>query len=232
MTTDKEPYAENWGAWIDQWYETMPTAARDQDENDGADSAPVKRQKSPRRKQIITMTAALGGLVLLGGVAAGVLMNSFGGSGELEPEPESVVAEPTSTTTEETSVEPEPMTCNVEETDGKLVTNRGGEITSPETLVAEFQARYFDDRDGEAVAELWDDGYSAEGFQQTIDESLKNAPENIEWCLTVMPGDTGWWATEISWWEEGDTEPEETWIGNYKIEQRGKNWIFTDTATE
>src|SRR5699024_11369270 len=81
------------------------------------------------------------------------------------------------------------MTSNVEEADGKLVTNRGGEITSPETLVAEFQARYFDDRDGEAVAELWDDGYSAEGFQQTIDESLKNAPENIEWCLTVMPGD-------------------------------------------
>src|SRR5699024_11420111 len=71
------------------------------------------------------MTAALGRLVLLGGVAVGVLMNSFGGSGEPEPEPESVVAEPTSTTTEETSVEPEPMTCNVEETDGKLVTKIG-----------------------------------------------------------------------------------------------------------
>lgn len=230
MTTDKDPYAENWGAWIDQWHEDMPVADRAPETQDNNGEEEPEKKQSPRRKQIITMTAALGGLVLVGGIAAAALVNAFGGSNEPAPEP--VAEEPTSTTVEATSEEPEPMTCNVEETEGKLVTNHGGEITSPETLVAEFQSRYFDDRDGEAVAELWDDGYSAEGFQQTIDESLKTAPSNLEWCLTVMPGDTGWWATEISWWGEGDTEPEETWIGNYKIEKRGQDWIFTDTAIE
>lgn len=103
-------------------------------------------------------------------------------------------------------------------------------MTSPETLVAEFQHRYFDLRDGKAVAELWDTGYDGDGFQSTIDTSLADAPAEVQWCLTVMPAETGWWATEVSWWEPGATTPEQTWYGNYRIEQRGSGWIFTDSA--
>ena len=89
------------------------------------------------------------------------------------------------------------------------VTGKGATITSPETLIAEFQHRYFDLRDGTAVAELWDDGYTAEGFQATIDQSLKGV-DDVQWCVTVMPGSKGWWVTEVKWWEPGDINPHET----------------------
>ena len=58
-------------------------------------------------------------------------------------------------------------------------------------------------------------------------------------CVTVMPGSKGWWVTEVKWWEPGDINPRETWLGNYKIEKRNSHkdkpdaseYIFTDAET-
>ena len=61
-----------------------------------------------------------------------------------------------------TSADSKPLTCEEKSGGGKLVTGKGATITSPETLIAEFQHRYFDLRDGTAVAELWDAKYIRE----------------------------------------------------------------------
>jgi hypothetical protein len=50
--------------------------------------------------------------------------------------------------------------------------------------------------------------------------------------VTVAPAESGWWATEVSWWQQGDQKVRETWYGTYKIERRGSGFIFTDAATE
>lgn len=224
------PQNDDWKHWIDVWREDMPREdpSPTDGETESVEDSPARRKTLP----VFIAVAVIGAVVVVaGGALAAILGPWFKPDANPQPEPQaqeltSTSAEPVPTST----TAPPAMQCEEYSGDGKLVTGHGGAVTNPETLVAEFQHRYFDLRDGAAVAELWDTGYDAEGFQSTIDSSLATASADIEWCLTVMPAETGWWATEVSWWEEGDTKPRETWFGNYHIEQRGSGWIFTDAA--
>ena len=210
----------SWYGWLDQWHDDYP---QPQDNN---------KKKCKRSKTKIGVFGIIIVVLLIGVSIAGW------GSTSVTP-----IITTTGVTVQTpkpvpTSADSKPLTCEEKSGGGKLVTGKGATITSPETLIAEFQHRYFDLRDGTAVAELWDDGYTAEGFQATIDQSLKGV-DDVQWCVTVMPGSKGWWVTEVKWWEPGDINPRETWLGNYKIEKRNSHkdkpdaseYIFTDAET-
>lgn len=218
-----------WTDWLDRWSAQRPTVHGT--DEDGAEIDPT-----PRRLPTFTVAMISAGVIV---VAVMVIAISQLRTIE-EPDPftaavpvstqataETGTAAPTSTSNSSSTPQ-----CDEDDTGDTLTTSKGGEVTSPQTLVAEFQHRYFDLRDGAAVAELWDDGYEAEGFQATIDDSLAELEGRATWCLTVAPAESGWWATEVSWWQQGDQKVRETWYGTYKIERRGSGFIFTDAATE
>lgn len=220
----------DWERWIGTWEQSMPIENRNADE--GSDAPAPSNASSPgqdgkiKRKSLVLAGVAISAVLVIAGGAYAAIVGAWSTS---DPEPVAQEAETTSTTAAQTTTSQRPaFECEEYKGTAKLVTSHGGPVTSPETLVAEFQHRYFDLRDGAAVADLWDTGYDAAGFQSTIDSSLAAASDGIEWCVTVMPAETGWWATEVSWWETGDVQPRETWYGNYRIEQRGSEWIFTE----
>jgi hypothetical protein len=225
----------SWYGWLDQWHDDYP---QPQDNN---------KKKCKRSKTKIGVFGIIIVVLLIGVSIAGwgstlktSGSNSTAGWGSTSVTPIITTTGVTVQTPKPvtTSADSKPLTCEEKSGGGKLVTGKGATITSPETLIAEFQHRYFDLRDGTAVAELWDDGYTAEGFQATIDQSLKGV-DDVQWCVTVMPGSKGWWVTEVKWWEPGDINPRETWLGNYKIEKRNSHkdkpdaseYIFTDAET-
>jgi len=227
-----------WYEWLDQWHEDYPKPQ---------DNGKNKVKRSKAKVALFAGTFVMLCIIILG--LTWILIPSLKAGGDSTPptnpisesegSTQNVPAEPqTSVKEADTSIKSKPLMCEEKSGGGKLVTGKGATITSPETLIAEFQHRYFDLRDGAAVAELWDDGYTADGFQTTIDQSLKDVTD-VKWCVTIMPGSKGWWVTEVKWWEPGDANPRETWLGNYKIEKRNSNknkpdaseYVFTDVAT-
>lgn len=233
MATDEnEPAGERpiqaWTDWLDRWRAQRPELPAEDEDRD---------EDTPRRRTPVFAIAMIAAAVIVIAVMV-VAVSQLGATGD-EPDPFEAAQLPTQTTGETVAAEqtttaggPSTPQCEEDDTGDTLTTSKGGEVTSPQALVAEFQHRYFDLRDGAAVAELWDDGYEASGFQATIDDSLADLEGRASWCLTVAPAESGWWATEVSWWEQGDQEVRETWYGTYKIERRGSGFIFTDAATE
>lgn len=225
--TEHEKPIQVWGDWLDRWRAHRP------------DDAPAAEATSSGRSVPPFVVALIAAGVIV--VAVMVVAVSQLTTTE-EPDPFATAQLPTPTvsapsedgtsSTAPTSSAATTPQCDESDTGPTLTTSSGGAITSPQTLVAEFQHRYFDLRDGAAVAELWDDGYEAQGFQTTIDDSLAELKGRAAWCLTVAPAESGWWSTEVSWWQQGDQKVRETWYGTYKIERRGSGYIFTDAATE
>lgn len=216
-----------WTDWLERWRDQRPPVA-------GAD-ADQEAAAAPRRRVTPFTVAMIAAGVIVVAVMV-IAVSQLRTPDEHDPftaavpdQPTTSASEPAPTTTASESSTPQ---CDEKDSGDTLTTSKGGEVTSPQTLVAEFQHRYFDLRDGAAVAELWDDGYEADGFQATIDESLAELDGRASWCLTVAPAESGWWATEVSWWQQGDQKVRETWYGTYKIERRGSGFIFTDAATE
>lgn len=233
-TRDERPI-QVWTDWLDRWNAQRPAAPVEGDAED--------ETATPRRSISAFAVAASAAAVVV--VAVMVVAVTQLGSAADEPDPFEAALPPTSTSTVPTEPADEDQDesgtttgggstpqCKEDDSGDTLTTSKGGEVTSPQTLIAEFQHRYFDLRDGAAVAELWDDGYDAEGFQATIDTSLADLEGRASWCLTVAPAEAGWWATEVSWWQQGDQKVRETWYGTYEIERRGSGYIFTDAATE
>lgn len=229
--TSGEQPIQMWTDWLDRWRAQRPeAAASDEDQDETATAG----------RNVPAFTVALIAAAVIV-VAVMVVAVSQLTSTE-EPDPFTTAQLPTPTTgatsatgtssTTTASNGPSTPQCDEDDTGDTLTTSSGGEVTSPQTLVAEFQHRYFDLRDGAAVAELWDDGYEADGFQATIDDSLAELDGRASWCLTVAPAESGWWATEVSWWQQGDQKVRATWYGTYEIERRGSGFIFTDAATE
>lgn len=217
-----------WQHWLLKWQSQLPDVSPPAP-GEGDGHPPTDTTPQPPQRPRGLLVAAIAVLAVLG-VVGGVFVTRLLTSNTAPPvASSSSVVEPSLTLLAPPSPEPEPVGCVEVSESGKTVTNHGGEVTSPETLIAEFQHRYFDLRDGEAVAQLWDKGYEAQGFQDTINASFAGQPDKLQWCVTVMPANTGWWATEVSWWAEGDTHPRETWYAQYRIEQRGSRFIFTDS---
>lgn len=232
-TTDEQPI-QAWTDWLDRWRAQRPEGTHDDDQDGDV----------PARRPVPAFTIAL--------IAAGVIVVAVmviavfrltGESAEDDPFMAAVPPPETSSAADTiqggTGPDDGPASsgasvpqCDEDDTGDTLTTSSGGEVTSPQTLIAEFQHRYFDLRDGAAVAELWDEGYEAEGFQATIDDSLAELDGRASWCLTVAPAERGWWATEVAWWQQGDPKVRETWYGKYEIERRGSGYIFTDASTE
>ncbi|MBB0969066.1 hypothetical protein G6016_08860 [Dietzia aerolata] len=235
--TDGQQPIQAWTDWLDRWRAQRPAGPVDGEDQDGA--VPPKRRFSA-----FTFAMVLAGVIVVAVMV--VAVTRFAGTAD-EPDPfEAAVPPPTSAPAPAATTDPEdqdndPGTttgggstpqCVEDDSGDTLTTSKGGEVTSPQTLIAEFQHRYFDLRDGAAVAELWDEGYDADGFQATIDDSLADLEGRAAWCLTVAPAESGWWATEVSWWQQGDQKVRETWYGTYEIERRGSGYIFTDASTE
>lgn len=229
--TSGERPIQMWTDWLDRWRAQRPEAAASDEDQD--ETAPAGR----------TVPAFVVALIAAGVIVVAVMVVAVSQLTSTEdPDPFATAQLPTSTAgapsedgtspTATTSSAASTPQCEDTDTGDTLTTSSGGEVTSPQTLVAEFQHRYFDLRDGAAVAELWDDGYEADGFQATIDDSLAELDGRASWCLTVAPAESGWWSTEVSWWQQGDQKVRETWYGTYKIERRGSGYIFTDAATE
>ena len=232
---DDQPI-QAWTDWLDRWRAQRP-------EGPAADEDQANDEKGRRPPAFtVAMIAAATIVIAVMIVAVSQLTGA-----ETEPDPFEVAVPPVPTTSSGATSHDEgeeaggagtttggasTPQCKEGDTGDTLTTSSGGEVTSPQTLIAEFQHRYFDLRDGAAVAELWDDGYEAEGFQATIDDALAELRGRAAWCLTVAPAESGWWATEVSWWQQGDQKVRETWYGTYKIERRGSGFIFTDAATE
>lgn len=218
-----------WTDWLDRWSAQRPTVH-------GADENGEVAEPARRRVPAFTVAMIAAGVIVVAVMV--IAVSQLRTTDEPDPFTAAVPASTPPTvetgTTAPTSTVNRPSTpqCDEADTGDTLTTSKGGEVTSPQTLVAEFQHRYFDLRDGAAVAELWDDGYEAEGFQATIDDSLAELQGRAAWCVTVAPAESGWWATEVSWWQQGDQKVRETWYGTYKIERRGSGFIFTDAATE
>lgn len=229
-TRGETPILE-WTDWLDRWRAQRPEAA-------GLAEDPDEAATAGRRVPVFTVAMIAAGVLV---VAVMIIAVSQLTSTD-DPDPFVAAPVPTQTSdpasedetdsTGSTSSGPSTPQCDEDDTGDTLTTSSGGEVTSPQTLVAEFQHRYFDLRDGAAVAELWDDGYEADGFQATIDDSLAELDGRASWCLTVAPAESGWWATEVSWWQQGDQKVRQTWYGTYKIERRGSGFIFTDASTE
>lgn len=236
--TGGEQPIQVWTEWLDRWRAQRPEAPAD---GEGQDET-----AAPRRS-ISAFTVAMAAAAVTVVAVMVVAVSQFGGTAD-EPDPFEAALPPTSTASSApTGAEAEDQDedgsgtttgggstpqCEEDDSGDTLTTSSGGEVTSPQALIAEFQHRYFDLRDGAAVAELWDEGYNAEGFQATIDDSLAELDGRAAWCLTVAPAESGWWATEVSWWQQGDKTVRETWYGTYEIERRGSGYIFTDAATE
>lgn len=235
-TTDEQPI-QAWTDWLDRWRSQRPEGSHDQEQDQDGDA--------PQRRPVPAFTIALiaAGVIV---VAVMVVAVSQLTSSPDEDDAFTAAVPPTQTSAAADAVQggtgsdgpasesggASVPQCDEDDTGDTLTTNSGGEVTSPQTLIAEFQHRYFDLRDGAAVAELWDEGYEADGFQATIDDSLAELDGRAAWCLTVAPAERGWWATEVSWWQQGDPKVRETWYGKYEIERRGSGYIFTDASTE
>lgn len=214
-----------WTDWLERWR----IQRAEGDTLDGSQDDPDR----PSRRFSVFTVAMIAAAVCVVAVMV-IAVTRFGGdegddSFEAIPVQSQSFATSTAPTTAREASTPQ---CAESDKGDSLTTSKGGEVTSPQRLVAEFQHRYFDLRDGAAVAELWDEGYEAEGFQATIDDSLAELDGRAGWCLTVAPAERGWWSTEVSWWQQGDQKVRETWYGTYKIERRGSGFIFTDVATE
>lgn len=226
--TSGEQPIQVWTDWLDRWREQRSETEVGED------------QDVPAGRTLPAFTIAL---IAAGVIVVAVMLVAVSQLRPTdEPDPFATAQPPTpseqdavdtgGSATATTSSDSSTPQCDEDDTGDTLTTSSGGEVSSPQTLVAEFQHRYFDLRDGEAVAELWDEGYDAEGFQATIDESLADLDGRASWCLTVAPAESGWWSTEVSWWQQGDQDVRETWYGTYEIERRGSGYIFTDAATE
>lgn len=220
----------SWTRWLDYWEQTMPAPVVTEDADDDA------KDKPRRRWGLIALGSliALALILVLAFVFSMVLFTppQNGSTQAVAPSGQTGSAQGDGTTDTDTSEGQSQQqvtgpSCTESAGDGKLVTGQGGPITSPEMLVAEFQHRFFDLRDGKAVAELWP-GYEAASMQASIDQSLADVGDEVSWCLTVMPAETGWWNTQVRWWEDGDANVRETWDGTYKIDKKGDSWVFAD----
>lgn len=224
-TPDETTDQGQWSDWVEDWRSTMPAKTPEVSDPDDDEAAEPAKKHNVGRIVVVTLVAA----AVVGVSASLAAIKLF-----TPPESEqTTTAQGANASTAETEGQPVPessgTTCQEGRTDGKLVTSSGGPIDNPEDIIAEFQHRYFDLRDGEQVAKLWE-GYDGPGFQASIDSALEDAPANVNWCLTVMPADSsGWWNTEVAWWGSGDESPREVWEGTYKVEERGNSYVMTET---
>lgn len=96
------------------------------------------------------------------------------------------------------------------------ISNAGGNITTPEGLLATMEQQYFGTRSAPAVMALISGGWAdAEAVASTID-SLPKQP--LEWCTTIHTAEPGWYTVIVDWRTKGDEHHNTTWVGDYHIE--------------
>lgn len=122
-------------------------------------------------------------------------------------------AAPTTTTTTTTPVVKQwctPQPAN------PYISNAGGNIKTPEGLLATMEQQYFGTRSAAGVMALISGDWADPAAVTSTIDALPTKP--LEWCTTIRPAKAGWYTVIVDWRPKGDDNHNKTWVGDYHVE--------------
>lgn len=214
--------SERWRQWLDNAAVPAPT---------GTDT---RRRKSRRPASTGTSTPATkpsrrgpGRWVLVGGVAA-IAVVTVGGvvvglanrpSGVDSDQPYQIVTTAPANNPNTSTLSGPPAFCTPGRVGGALVSNTGGDQSTGEGAIAEYEFRYFGKRDPAAVMQVTDNGPGVPGTAQVAD-GIAQIPPNSPWCVSVTPtGQANQFETSVRYQPPNATAAPVSWLMDITVAQ-------------
>ncbi|WP_067540853.1 hypothetical protein [Nocardia crassostreae] len=205
-TTESDPQlpreeADYTGSWSDWIPEPKPEPVDDYDDFDDYDEDDYYEEPAPRRRAAAhrrighrrvdegsrqQWAVPLLGLLAVFAIVAAVAVQIAKMSPDTEPRPISTLAAPASTTSAVAAAEPSAECPN--EVNGAHVRGNGpgGTGSGPDVILA-LQSRYYGDRSGEAVREMYAPDANAPAVA-TIQAGIDSIPVGTTYCVQILPG--------------------------------------------
>ncbi|GAB4585021.1 hypothetical protein [Nocardia sp. IFM 10818] len=211
-TTESDPqlpredadYTGSWSDWIPEPRKTEPVDEYDDDYDDYDEDDDYYEEPAPRRRVGAAARRPVGhrrvaessrqqwavpllGLLAILAVVAAVAVQVAKMSPETEPRPISTLAGPTSTPTSAVAAA-EPSAECPNEVNGAHVRGNGpgGTGSGPDVILA-LQSRYYGDRSGQAVREMFAPDAIAPPAAE-IQAGIDTIPVGTTYCVQILPG--------------------------------------------
>ncbi|NKY53948.1 hypothetical protein [Nocardia vermiculata] len=206
--------SQRWRQWLDNAAVPAPTST-DTRRRKLRRQASTASSATPAAKE--SRKGSRGRRVLVGGVAAIAVVTTVGVAAGLSSRPgitdsahpyEIVTTEAANPNADTTSAPP--AFCTPGRVGGALVSNSGGDQTTGEGAVAEYEFRYFGRRDPAAVMEITDNGPGVPGPAQ-VAAGIASIPADAPWCVSVTPAGENRYETSVRY-QPNPSETPVSWL--------------------